>query len=112
MTLKDESESTMPPVETALSEAIAAIQPQGTVEEVMEKLVKTSKGQVKNMVTNAETILSCDPLLRGAIRFNELTQRVDIVKPVDWERGKTGTALDDNDINNIHLYCERTYGFT
>ena len=110
--MKDESENTMPRMETALSEAIAAIQPQETVEEVMEKLVKTAKGQVKNMVTNAETILSCDPLLRGAIRFNELTQRVDIVKPVDWERGKTGTTLDDNDINNIHLYCERTYGFT
>ena len=33
-----------------------------------------------------------------------------MVKPLGWERGSSG--LDDNDVNNIHLYCERTYGIT
>nr|MBQ6242395.1 hypothetical protein [Lachnospiraceae bacterium] len=64
------------------------------------------------MITNAETILSYDPLLREAIRYNELTQRVDIAKDLGWDRGSSGPGLDDNDLNNIHLYCERTYGIT
>ena len=72
----------------------------------------TEKGQVRNMVTNAETILSYDPLLRGSIRYNELTQRVDIVKQLGWNRGSSGAALTDNDLYNIHLYCERTYGIS
>ena len=72
----------------------------------------TEKGQVRNMVTNAETILSYDPLLRGSIRYNELTQRVDIVKDLGWSRGSSGAALTDNDLYNIHLYCERTYGIS
>lgn len=72
----------------------------------------TEKGQVRNVVTNAETILSYDPLLRDGIRYNELTQRVDIVRNLGWNRGSSGAALTDNDLYNIHLYCERTYGIT
>lgn len=72
----------------------------------------TEKGQVKSNITNAELILSYDPLLRNAIRFNELTQRVDIVKPLGWARGNSGKALTDNDLYNIHLYCERAYGIS
>ena len=72
----------------------------------------TEKGQVRNSVSNVETILSYDPLLKGAIRYNELTQRVDIVKPLGWNRGLYGDALNDNDLYNIHLYCNRTYGIS
>jgi Predicted P-loop ATPase and inactivated derivatives len=56
--------------------------------------------------------LSYDPLLRDSVRYNELTQRVDVVKPMGWERGSNGPALTDNDIFNFHLYCDRTYGIT
>jgi len=83
-----------------------------TEEEIRDLLDVTEKGQVKSNITNAELILSYDPLLRGAIRFNELTQRVDIVKPLGWDRGCSGKALTDNDLYNIHLYCERTYGIS
>ncbi|MBR2592038.1 MAG: virulence-associated protein E, partial [Oscillospiraceae bacterium] len=74
-------------------------------------LETTEKGQVRNCITNAEAILSYDPLLRGEIRYNELTQRVDIVKELGWER-RSGSGFTDNDLDNIHLYCERTYGIT
>ena len=57
-------------------------------------------------------ILSYDPLLRDSVRYNELTQRVDVVKPMGWDRGSCGPALTDNDIFNFHLYCDRTYGIT
>ena len=70
----------------------------------------TEKGQVKNSITNAVTIMSYDPLLKNSIRYNELTQRVDIVKDLGWDRGASGAALTDNDLYQIHLYCERTYG--
>ena len=61
-------------------------------------------------MANAELILSYDPLLRDGIRYNELTQRIDIVKQMGWERINCGAALTDNDLYNIHLYCNRTYG--
>ena len=104
--------NTDPVTANALHEAAALAQPDMTEEEIRELLDVTEKGQVKSSITNAELILSYDPLLRGAIRFNELTQRVDIVRPLGWDRGSSGKALTDNDLYNIHLYCERTYGIS
>ena len=94
-----------------LHETAVKLQPDMTTEEVREMLEMTTKGQVKSCVSNAERIMSYDPLLRDSIRFNELTQRVDIVKDMGWTR-RDGAALTDNDVRNIHLYCERTYGFS
>ncbi|MEE8837179.1 MAG: virulence-associated E family protein [Eubacteriales bacterium] len=90
---------------------MALLNPEMTVEEVMEMLELGDKGRIRNVITNAELILSYDPLLRGALRYNELTQRIDVVKPLGWERGISGAGMNDNDLNNIHLYCARTYGF-
>ena len=70
------------------------------------------KGNAKNSIANAEVILSFDPLLKGAIRFNELTQRVDIIDPLGWDRSSSSNALTDNDLYNIHLYCEKNYGIS
>lgn len=83
-----------------------------TIAEVMDLLERTDRGQVKNSVMNAEMILTYDPLLKGGIRYNELTQRIDITKPMGWPRGSCGLAFVDNDLYNIHLYCNRTYGFS
>ena len=80
--------------------------------EVSHLLEVTEKGKAKSTITNAELILSYDPVLKGAIRFNELTQRVDIVKPLGWDRTSYGKSLTDNDLYNIHLYSERTYGIS
>ena len=110
--MKDESETLAPATENALRAATAALQPEMTTEDVKDLLETTEKGQVKSSITNAVLILSYDPLLRGAIWFNELTQRVDIVKPLGWDRGSSGKALTDNDLYNIHLYGERTYGIS
>ena len=91
---------------------MALLFPKKTTDEVMEMLDLTDKGQVKNSVMNAELILSYDPLLREGIRYNELTQRIDIVKDMGWERKYCGSTLTDNDLYNIHLYCNRTYGIS
>ena len=110
--MKNESENLSLAAENALHAALSALSPDMTTEAVRDLLETTDKGQVRNLITNAETILSYDPLLREAIRFNELTQRVDIVKPLGWDRGSSGPGLEDNDMNNIHIYCEKTYGIT
>lgn len=110
--MKNESENLSPAAENTLRETMAALSPPKTVEEVTELLDLTEKGLVRNTVSNAEMILSYDPLLRDSVRYNELTQRVDVVKPMGWERGNHGPALTDNDIFNFHLYCDRTYGIT
>lgn len=110
--MKEGSGNIAPVTANALHEAAALAQPDMTEEEIRDLLDMTEKGQVKSNITNAELILSYDPLLRNAIRFNELTQRVDIVKPLGWARGNSGKALTDNDLYNIHLYCERAYGIS
>lgn len=110
--MKKESINIDPKAGNALHAAIAAASPAMSVEDARELLTMTEKGLVKNCVTNAELILSYDPLLRDGIRYNELTQKVDIVKPMGWERGSVGQAITDNDIYNIHLYCDRTYGIS
>lgn len=108
--MKSESETISPRAKNTLHEVMAALSPEMTVDEVAEMLEMTDKGQAKNSVMNADIILSYDPLLRDGLRYNELTQRIDIVKDMGWRRGSTGTTLTDNDLYNIHLYCNRTYG--
>ena len=108
--MKDESENLSPATENALQAAMAMLASPKSVEEVTEMLALTEKGQIRNTVSNAVTILSYDPLLRDGFRYNELTQTIDVVKPMGWERGNNGPALSDNDINNVHLYVDRTYG--
>ena len=51
-----------------------------------------------------------DPVLKGAIRKNLLTERVDIVKPLGWYRDST--TLTDVDIKYLLLYFEENYGLT
>ena len=79
-----------------------------TVEQVKELLKKKKKGKVSNAATNYKRVLQLDPLLRGAIRKNLLTERVDIVKPLGWYRD--GPTLTDVDIKYLLLYLEENYG--
>ena len=51
-----------------------------------------------------------DPVLKGAIRKNLLTERVDIVKPLGWYRDSP--TLTDVDIKYLLLYFEENYGMT
>lgn len=51
-----------------------------------------------------------DSLLHGAISFNVLSERVDIVKPLGWDR--TSSTLTDMDMKYLLLYLEEHYGLT
>lgn len=68
------------------------------------------KGKVKNTIGNCLAIFQNDPVLHDAIRYNLLTERVDVVKPLWWE--KTASALNDTDVCYFMYYLEKEYGIT
>ena len=90
--------------------AAEALAPEQSVDEVRESLSVTEKGQPANTIGNCRTVFCHDPLLRGAIRLNLLTDRVDIVRDLGWRRNTS--ALTDTDVKYLLLYFEQTYGLT
>ena len=78
------------------------MEPAQTLAEIRETLEGTQKGGVKNSIRNCLTVFQRDPLFRGALRLNLLTEQIDIVKPLGWER--TSTTLTDMDMNYLPLY--------
>ena len=81
-----------------------------TVEDVLESLARTQKGNVKSSIENCMTILYRDPLLKDAICKNELTNKTDIVKPLSWKRN--GCCITDVDMYQIQRYIETNYGIS
>ena len=79
-----------------------------TPEEVRELLEVNDKGQVKNTMQNVYQVFQSDPVLHGVISYNILTGRIDICKPLWWER--TTSAMSDTDFNYLMLYLEKRYG--
>lgn len=56
--------------------AAEALAPEQSASEVRESLSVTEKGQPANTIGNCRTVFCHDPLLRGAIRLNLLTDRL------------------------------------
>ena len=54
------------------------------------------------------TVFQRDPLLKGAIRKNELFGKIDIVGNLGWKR--TSSSLTDTDVYQLHWYLEKLYG--
>lgn len=86
-------------------------QPTRSVEEVRAMLDSTEKGGVRNSIKNCLTVFQYDPLLSGALAYNLLTDRTDIIKPIGYER-TPGSPMTDTDMKYIRLYLEETYGLT
>ena len=80
------------------------------MEEVRGSLDLNDNGAIKNSIRNCLAVFQTDPVLHGAIRFNLLTGRADIVKPLWWE--KETSMLTDTDLNYLMLYLEDNYGLT
>ena len=80
------------------------------IEAIKESLEKRPNGTPRQTIENAVLILNNDPMLKNAIKRNELSGRVDIVKEVDWRR--RSTTFTDTDFNNILLRMEKLYGIT
>ena len=84
--------------------------PSMTVEEVRGSLDLTDSGAIKNSIRNCLTVFQNDPYLQGAVRYNILTERIDIVKPLWWS--KQTATLNDTDLNYLMLYLEDKYALT
>lgn len=82
-----------------------------SVEEVKAMLESTEKGGVRNSIRNCLTVFQCDPLLSGALAYNLLTDRTDLMKPIGRRRA-VPRSVTDTDMKYIRLYLEETYGLT
>ena len=90
---------------------VGSIAPPMSIEEVKAMLDTTEKGGVRNSIKNCLTVFQHDPLLSGAIAYNLLTDRTDIVKPIGYDRSP-GTSMTDTDMKYIRLYLEENYDLT
>ena len=86
------------------------MQPPQSAPEIKAGLETTEKGGVRQSIRNCLTVFQRDPLLSGAIAYNILTDRKDIIKPIGFHR--ESTALNDTDMKYLLLYLEETYGLT
>jgi predicted P-loop ATPase len=84
--------------------------PELTDEELRDRLEYTQKGQVANRIKNCVLVFLHDPFLKGAIRYNLLTERTDIVRDLGWPRSTS--TVTDTDMKYLYLYFEEHYGIT
>ena len=89
----------------------SSMTPPTNVEEVKAMLDTTEKGGVRNSIKNCLTVFQHDPLLSGAIAYNLLTDRTDIVKPIGYDRSPSA-SMTDTDMKYIRLYLEENYDLT
>ena len=88
-----------------------SIAPPMSIKEVKAMLDTTEKGGVRNSIKNCLMVFQHDPLLSGAIAYNLLTDRTDIVKPIGYDRSP-GSSMTDTDMKYIRLYLEENYDLT
>ncbi len=74
-------------------------------EEIRDRLELTQQGKPANTAMNYKTVFQNDPLLKGAIRKNLLTERTDIVKPLGWYReSSTLTDVDEQCCQRLEVF--------
>lgn len=74
----------------------------------MNEFVLNAKGEIKQTLTNCILALNMDTKLKGKFKYNMLTNQIDLIDKVWWNRHSI--SISDNDINNIRLYLEQMYG--
>ena len=79
-----------------------------SVEDIQTDLARNNKGNICQSIDNCMTVFQRYPLLKGAIRKNELSGKIDIVGDLGWER--TSSSLTDTDVYQLHWYLEKQYG--
>lgn len=77
---------------------------------ILNMMERNEKNQVKQTVDNCILALQEDPVLKGKIRFNELSGMMDIVGDVNWSR--SWIPMDDIDHSHIIYRLEKVYGLS
>ena len=109
--MSSEWQSLPPQMKQQLKMQAGNMAPPMSVEEVKAMLDTTEKGGVRNSIKNCLMVFQHDPLLSGAIAYNLLTDRTDIVEPIGYDRSP-GTSMTDTDMKYIRLYLEENYDLT
>ena len=73
------------------------------------ELSVNEKGKVIQSFENCVKAISCDKRLKDMLRYNEMTDKIE-VSGAWWNQSTIN--LSDNAENNIRLYMETTYGLT
>ena len=68
-----------------------------------------SKGKVKQTIGNMIAALCYDQATKEMFRYNEMTDKVEVTGAW-WKR--SSISISDNDLNNMRLYLEQTYGLS
>ncbi len=79
-----------------------------SVEDVRFDLAKSDKGYICQTINNCMIVFHRDPVLKGAIRKNELSGKIDVVGSLGWQR--TSSSVTDTDVYQIQWYLEKNYG--
>ena len=98
--MSSEYQSLPPATRQAAMSAPEALAPEQSAE--VRESPRHREGQPANTIGNCRTVFCHDPLLRGAIRLNLLTDRVDIVRDLGWRRNTS--ALTDTDEASASLF--------
>ncbi|MXP78936.1 virulence-associated protein E [Lachnospiraceae bacterium WCA-9-b2] len=109
--MKDEWQNLPPQIRQEIANMADSAEPPRSVEEVKAMLETTEKGGFRNSIRNCLTVFQCDPLLSGAVAYNLLTDRTDILKPIGYKK-TPNSPMTDTDMKYIRLYLEETYGLT
>ena len=81
-----------------------AMQPPQSIEEIKAGLETTEKGGVRQSIRNCLTVFQRDPLLSGAIAYNILTDRKDIIA---WACASNEYGGIENDSRRFDHYAVR-----
>ena len=83
---------------------------ENTIRDIRSHMTTTEKGQTKQTINNCRLALEKDPLLKGAFRWNRLTERIDLVKNLGWQRDEI--AFGDADMSYLMMFLEMFYGLS
>ena len=68
------------------------------------------QGAPEKSVKNYRTALENDPRLKGRLRLNIFSGRVDVVGPLPWSRPGSSNVWNDDDAAQLRIYLEPFFG--
>ncbi len=105
--MKDEWNGLPPEMKEAVLLSADSLADPQSVAEIRASLAATENGQILNKPGNYRTVFLSDPLLKGAFCYNMLTDRVDVVKPLGWQRDSL--QVTDVDTQYLMVYMDKNY---
>lgn len=82
----------------------------------MKKLaISASTGAIQKTIDNVKTILSNDQKMRGAMVFDEFSNKIKIIRPCPWDTNMSNfkeRVWSESDDAGLRLYIEKLYGIT